>query len=120
MSSIKLPLYIWHNQKEVEFPLPDDWKIKVHNITGYNKPALKPGQIKAAIASPIGTAPFRSENKKEVEFPLTDDWKIKVHNITGYNKPALKPGQIKAAIASPIGTAPLRELAKGKKQVVII
>jgi len=32
----------------------------------------------------------------------------------------MKPSEIKAAIASPIGTPPIRELAKGKKEVVII
>ena len=34
MSIVKLPQYIWHNQKDVEFPLPDDWQITVQNIAG--------------------------------------------------------------------------------------
>src|SRR3972149_2243552 len=74
MSSVKLPQYIWHNQKEVEFPLPDNWKVSVHNIAGYNKPALKPEQIKAAIASPTGMPPLResARGKKQVAI-LFDD-----------------------------------------------
>lgn len=74
MSSVKLPQYIWHNQKEVEFPLPDNWQVTICNIAGYNKPALKPQAIKAAIASPIGMAPLRelARGKKQAVI-LFDD-----------------------------------------------
>ena len=67
MNSVKLPQYIWHDQREVEFPLPDNWKITVHNIAGSNKPAMRPDEIKAALASPIGTLPLRemARDKKE-------------------------------------------------------
>ncbi len=40
--------------------------------------------------------------------------------MAGYDCPAMKPVEIKAAIANTIGMAPLREVAKGKKEVVII
>lgn len=74
MSSIKLPQYIWHNQKDVEFPLPDDWKVKIHNIAGHARPALKPEQIKKAISSPIGTQPLRelAKGKKQVVIIFDD------------------------------------------------
>lgn len=74
MKSVKLPQYLWHNPKQVEFPLPDSWKVTVHNITGYNKPAMKPAEIKAAIASPIGMPPLRemARGKKEAVI-LFDD-----------------------------------------------
>jgi nickel-dependent lactate racemase len=40
--------------------------------------------------------------------------------MSGYNRPALKPAGIKAALDKPIGTPTIRELARGKKDVVII
>jgi len=43
-----------------------------------------------------------------------------VHNMTGYNRPAIDMAQIQAALENPIGTSSLRELAKNKKEVVII
>jgi len=57
---------------------------------------------------------------KELVLPLPDGWQIEVYNMAGYNRPALKPDEIKTAISKPIGTTPIRELAKGKKEVVII
>ena len=74
MSSIRLPQYIWHNQRDVEYPLPDSWKTTIHNIAGHNKPALKPAGIKKAIASPIGMPPLRelAKGKKQVAI-LFDD-----------------------------------------------
>lgn len=56
------------------------------------------------------------------ELPLTlpDSWRVEVCNMAGYAKPSLKPDEIKAAIRNPIGTPPIRELARGKKEVVII
>ncbi|HEY95739.1 MAG TPA: DUF2088 domain-containing protein [Dehalococcoidia bacterium] len=74
MNSIKLPQYIWHNQREVEFTLPDNWQVTVHNIAGFDKPAMRPDEIKAAIASPVGTLPLRemARDRKEVVI-LFDD-----------------------------------------------
>jgi nickel-dependent lactate racemase len=57
---------------------------------------------------------------KELELPLPDSWQVEVCNMAGYNRPAMKPDEIKAAIRNPIGIPPIRELAKGKKEVVII
>ncbi|MDP2919126.1 MAG: lactate racemase domain-containing protein [Dehalococcoidia bacterium] len=57
---------------------------------------------------------------KEDEFPLPDRWQVEMCDMAGGNKPALDPAGIRAALASPIGTKPLRELARGKKEVVII
>jgi len=47
-NTIRLPQYIWQESKEVDFPLPDSWQVTVHNVAGYDKPALKAGEIKAA------------------------------------------------------------------------
>ncbi len=57
---------------------------------------------------------------KELELPLPDSWQVEVYNMTGYNRPAMKPDEIKASISNPIGIPPIRELARGKKEVVII
>ena len=58
---------------------------------------------------------------KELELPLVDSWQLEMGYMAGYDRPALTPDQIKAAITQNlIGTPPIRELAKGKKEVVII
>lgn len=57
---------------------------------------------------------------KEFVLPLPDGWQVEVCNMAGYNRSALTPDEIKAAISKPIGIPPIRELAKGKKEVVII
>jgi nickel-dependent lactate racemase len=71
---IKLPQYIWFESREVPFEFPDTWRVTVHNITGYNRPAMRPAEIKAAISSPTGMLPLRefARNKKEVVI-LFDD-----------------------------------------------
>ena len=57
---------------------------------------------------------------QELELPLPDSWRVEMYNMAGYNRPALKPEEIKASICNPIDGQPIRELAKGKKEVVII
>ena len=55
-----------------------------------------------------------------LELSLPDSWQVEVSNMAGYNRPAMKPDEIKASIGNPIGIPPIRELARGKKEVVII
>ena len=57
---------------------------------------------------------------RESELPLPDSWQAETYNMAGYNRPAMKSDEIKASISNPIGTLPIRELAKGKKEIVII
>lgn len=57
---------------------------------------------------------------KELELPLPDSWQVEVYNMAGFNRPAMKPGEIKVAITNLIDSPPIRELARGKKEVVII
>lgn len=54
------------------------------------------------------------------DFYLPDRWQIDICNMSGYDKPASTAKEIQEALINPIGTAPLRELARGKKEVVII
>ena len=74
MNSITLPQLAWHETQELELPLPDSWQVEMCNMTGYDRPAMKPEEIKAAIGSPIGMAPIRelARGKKEVVI-LFDD-----------------------------------------------
>ena len=73
MNTVKLPQYIWYDPKEVEFPLPDRWQVTVHNIVGYNRPAMKPSEIRDAIASPIGMPPLREYAKGKNEAVIIFD-----------------------------------------------
>lgn len=57
---------------------------------------------------------------KELELTLPDSWPVKFYNMAGFDRPGMKPAAIKAAIANPIGSPPIRELARDKKEVVII
>ncbi len=57
---------------------------------------------------------------KRLSLSLPDSWQVEVCNMAGYNSPALQPEEIEQAITNPIGMPPLRELAKGKKEVVIL
>jgi nickel-dependent lactate racemase len=56
----------------------------------------------------------------ELELTVPDSWQVEIGNMAGYNRRALKPDQIKAALSSLTSLPPIRELAKGKKEVVII
>jgi nickel-dependent lactate racemase len=57
---------------------------------------------------------------KNFEISLPDNWEVEVPYMQGYNRPELKPEEIRLALQHPVSTKPLRELAKGKKQVVIV
>ena len=57
---------------------------------------------------------------RALELPLPDGWQVEVCHMAGYRRPALRPDKIRAAINSPLGSPPIRELARGKKEVVII
>jgi len=74
MNIIRLPQLAWYETKELELPLPDSWQVEVYNMAGYNRPAMKPEEIKAAIANPIGTPPIRelAKGKNEVVIIFDD------------------------------------------------
>jgi nickel-dependent lactate racemase len=57
---------------------------------------------------------------KRLRLSLPEDWLAQYYHMPGYKLPALKPEEIRAAVTSLIGLAPIRELARGKKEVVII
>jgi len=59
-------------------------------------------------------------NPCELDLILPDNWEITVGNISGHDRLALRDDQISSAINNPVDTPPIREMAKGKKEVVII
>ena len=74
MSSIKLPQLAWYGAKELELSLPDDWPVKFYDFAGGDQPAMKPEEIRQAIANPISTLPLRelARGKKEVAIIFDD------------------------------------------------
>ena len=58
--------------------------------------------------------------RKEEEYPLPDRWQIEMCHMTGSDTPTMTAAEIRKALDNPIGTLPIRELARGKKQVVIL
>lgn len=69
MATVRLMEFEWsENPHEVDYYLPDGWDVTVCHIAGYSKPVLTIEQIKAAIASPIGSPRIRdiAKGKKKV------------------------------------------------------
>ena len=55
MNIIRLPQLAWYETKELKLPIPDSWQAEVYNMAGYNRPAMKPDEIRAAITNLIGS-----------------------------------------------------------------
>jgi len=49
-----------------------------------------------------------------------DDWEVFRYSMAGYDKPRLASEKIKFAFEKPIGTSTIRELARNRKEAVII
>ncbi|MCL5110563.1 MAG: lactate racemase domain-containing protein [Chloroflexi bacterium] len=58
------------------------------------------------------------EHDIEVAFP--SNWEVAECRMLGHNRPALTAEQMRATVQRPIGSPRLAELAKGKKEVVIL
>ncbi len=61
-----------------------------------------------------------SSRKDELELFLPGKWQVTNCPMAGFSHPALKPEEIKTALSDPIGTSRLCELARGKREAVII
>ena len=55
MSVVSVPQLCWYNPRPLELKLPDNWQVQVCHMNGWNRPALKPAQIKAALNKPVDT-----------------------------------------------------------------
>ena len=87
MSVIKLPQLAWYGIKELELPLPDNWSAKFYNMAGFDRPAMKPEAMKAAIANPIGSPPIRelARGKKEVVIIFDDMTRVtRAHKVVPF------------------------------------
>lgn len=85
---IKLPQLAWHETRELELSLPDKWQVEICNMSGYNRPALKPDEIRDAIRiNLIGIPPIRelARGKNEVVILFDDMTRVtKVAKIVPY------------------------------------
>ena len=59
-------------------------------------------------------------NPSELELDFPDSWEVHFCPPRGHNRPRLSPQEMQKAFDNPIGTPPLRELARGRKEVVIL
>jgi lactate racemase len=64
--------------------------------------------------------PQQPWNPKELALTVPDNWQVETNNMAGYNRPAMTDDEIKQVVTHPVGIPPIREMAKNKKQVVII
>jgi nickel-dependent lactate racemase len=62
--------------------------------------------------------PWYGDTELEIDFP--NSWQVTVCYMKGHNAPSLSENSIIKAFHNPIGTKPIKELAKGKKEVVVI
>lgn len=72
---IKLPQYKWSaEEKEIEYHLTDTWDVTTYNFAGANRPVMTQEQIKAALASPIGSPRIKelARGKKKVVIIFED------------------------------------------------
>ena len=59
------------------------------------------------------------ENReRELTFP--DRWEVDYLTSPGFDKPALTPEEIRETLAHPLEGSPLEEMARGKKEAVIV
>jgi lactate racemase len=59
-------------------------------------------------------------NPRELELVLPEDWNIEMPYMEGYDRPESKAEEILESLRHPIGCRPLGELARGKKEAVIV
>jgi len=57
---------------------------------------------------------------EELELNFPEGWDVTVCKMKGRDAPRLSDSEIRRAFASPIGTKTIKEIAKGKKEVVIL
>lgn len=70
---LKLPQLAWNGVCDLNLPLPENWNLEVCNMTGYNRKALSPSEIRSAILKPIGTPPIRVLARKKNQVAIIFD-----------------------------------------------
>lgn len=79
---------------------------------------LKRGVMKEKIGVYLPQFPWYEDSELEIDFP--SNWKVIISKMLGHETPKLKKKEIKAAFSNLIGTPRISELARGKKEVVIL
>ena len=68
----------------------------------------------------IGLPQLAWHGPRELELTLPARWRVDYYAMAGSNRPAFTAADVARALESPIGSPPLRELARGKREVVIL
>ncbi|UCD08232.1 MAG: DUF2088 domain-containing protein, partial [Dehalococcoidales bacterium] len=78
MSTVSVPQQAWYETSELKLILPDYWDIQICHMTGYDRPALKSHDIKAALDNPIDTPTIRqlAKDRNEVVIIFDDQTRI--------------------------------------------
>ena len=72
------------------------------------------------MANIIRLPQLACDKMEELALPLPEDWATEIVQMSGNNQPPLTQEKLRAALSNPLSSLPLRELARGKKEVVII
>ncbi|MHB8880256.1 MAG: lactate racemase domain-containing protein [Thermodesulfovibrionales bacterium] len=67
---------------------------------------------------PVPSGRWHENKERELTFP--SGWEVANLTSPGFDRPALSPGQIKRKLMAPAAGPSLEELAKGKKEAVIV
>lgn len=80
---VKVPQLAWHQTSELVLTFPDTWRVEICNMAGYNRPALSPDGIKAAISNPIDLPPIRELAKGRQKVAVIFDDMTRVTRVAG-------------------------------------
>lgn len=83
MSTVTLPQLPWHGTKELKLALPDGWQVKYYYMNGWNRPAMTPESIKAAVTNPSGIASIRESARGKKEVVIIFDDMSRVTRVAG-------------------------------------
>jgi nickel-dependent lactate racemase len=66
----------------------------------------------------IQTKAWYGDEEMVLQFP--EAWEVRECRMAGHDTPPLNEEQLREALAQPLGTEPLRQMARGRKEVVIL
>ncbi|MFC1950843.1 lactate racemase domain-containing protein [Chloroflexota bacterium] len=74
MQTVMLPQLAWFDPRNLDISFPDNWRVEVHNMAGYDRPALSSDQIASSLQNMIDTPPIRelAKGKEEVVIIFDD------------------------------------------------
>jgi nickel-dependent lactate racemase len=81
--NIVLPQLAWHGSRQLDLILPEEWRVEIYNMAGYDRPAMKSGEIERAVTNPIGTPPIRELAREKGEVVIIFDDMSRVTRVAG-------------------------------------